>query len=143
MEWAARTTRTISLNVVFGSISPKVTWVHPLGEGRTGLDHHPFVSGASYGCFRNFKPISHGGEPRSHPPHLGIRTGRKATTKVRGSKPSNRTCKADSHHSPDTEKHLPATHLRVGSRMVSPTRGSWGSWGVEDFNLPSTWGIPV
>lgn len=39
---------------------------------------------------------------------------------------------------PDT-KSISQPYIHMDSYMASPSRGSWGNWGVEDSNLPSTW----
>lgn len=129
------TTCPISLNVVLDLSHPKSFGLTLREKGELTLDH-PLYFWCFYGCFQNFKPISHESEPRSYPPHLGIQMGRKATTKVQGSKPSNRTCKADSHRSPDTKKPPPAIHPHGLSNGLSSHRGSWGTWGSGGLQPP-------
>lgn len=43
------------------------------------------------------------------------------------------------HAIPQTPRSIPQPHIHMDSSRASPSRGRWGNWGVEDFNLPSTW----
>lgn len=42
-------------------------------------------------------------------------------------------------HRSQTPRSISQSYIHMDSYMASPSRGSWGNWGVEDSNLPSTW----
>lgn len=58
-------------------------------------------------------------------------------TQVQGSNPCNRTCK-QARTTPQTPRSISQPYIHMDSYMASPSRGSWGSWGVGDINLLST-----
>lgn len=109
----------------------------PEGETGTSLDHS-FISGAFVVVYKILNQSHCESEPGSSPPQVGIQMGRKATAQVQGSKPCNRSCK-QTHTAPQTPRSISQPYIHMDSYMASPSRGSWGNWGVEDINLPSTW----